>query len=308
MKQKLQLNRHTGILAYISNYYMRKETQHLAVSPIKYIGSSKICKKSTSVIKLGCERLFNPNPLLVNNLVNILKLVRYLAPQLLPATQTYCIRTHQGQHYHRDVACLEQEFNFTPDRGRFKSIGDSLVAVKTILPIQKFKFTATYFEINLLLFDTYVLPYLCYIAADDSCEASCLLYSSSLSSHSSSHSSSSLAFSSCCQSIKMSSTPWNFQLRRVTVVAPKSGRMPKRNTRDPRLPSYRPPQSPTQFTGTTINIPLEYSPLLDAKKPVRRFGPERTNRVLDHSHPNKIKNIYTYIYKLSYSSPPNKGC
>ena len=44
------------------------------------------------------------------------------------ATQT-CIRTRQGQHYRRDVACLEIEFNFTPERGRFNSIGDSLVAV-----------------------------------------------------------------------------------------------------------------------------------------------------------------------------------
>ena len=55
--------------------------------------------------------------------------------QLLSATET-SIRTRQGQHYRRDVACLEQECYYTPARGRFKSSGHSLVAVKTILPIQ----------------------------------------------------------------------------------------------------------------------------------------------------------------------------
>ena len=69
-------------------------------------------------------------------LLNILKLDSFLQQnQLLFATQPYCISTRQGQHCQHDVACLEQEFNYTPARGRFKSRGDSLVAVKTILPI-----------------------------------------------------------------------------------------------------------------------------------------------------------------------------
>ena len=60
-------------------------------------------------------------------------------PQWLFATQPYCIRTRQGQHYRRDVACLEQEFNCAP-MVWFNSEGDSLVAVKTILPIQIVKY------------------------------------------------------------------------------------------------------------------------------------------------------------------------
>ena len=76
----------------------------------------------------------------------------------------------------------------------------------------------------------------------------------------------------------MSSTPWEFQLRRVTIVAPTYGRHPRRNIRDPRLKSYR-PSSPVQFKGQPINIPLEYKPVLEAKTPVRKLGPERSTKV-----------------------------
>ena len=74
-------------------------------------------------LKLPTQRILIrvDNP--INTLDNSAK-----SRQLLFATQT-CIRTRQGQHYRRDVACLEQEFNFTPARGRFKSIGNSFVAV-----------------------------------------------------------------------------------------------------------------------------------------------------------------------------------
>ena len=61
------------------------------------------------------------------------------------------------------------------------------------------------------------------------------------------------------------------------------------NTRDPRLPSYRPPP-PTTFSGQTINIPLEYNPVVDAKKPVRRLGTERKTKVIKQSY------LLNYIY------------
>ena len=63
-------------------------------------------------------------------------------------------------------------------------------------------------------------------------------------------------------SFNMANVPFN--LRRVAIVAPKTGRLPRRNPRDPRLPSYKPPP-PTIFTGKTITIPLEYNPVLDAR-------------------------------------------
>ena len=53
---------------------------------------------------------------------------------------------------------------------------------------------------------------------------------------------------------------------------------PRRNIRDPRLKSYR-PSSPVQFKGQPINIPLEYEPVLEAKIPVRKLGPERSTKV-----------------------------
>ena len=77
-------------------------------------------------------------------------------------------------------------------------------------------------------------------------------------------------------------TPWTHQLRRVTIVAPTCGRFPRRNPRDPRLKSYR-PSSPTQYRGVPVEIPLEYSPVLDAKAPIRKLGTERSTRVKVHS-------------------------
>ena len=52
----------------------------------------------------------------------------------------------------------------------------------------------------------------------------------------------------------MSDTPWKYNLRRVTIVAPKvAQRVPRRNFRDARLPSYKPPPQP----GTMAN-PLKF--------------------------------------------------
>ena len=171
--------------------------------------------------------------------------------QLLLVTQP-SIRTCQGQHYHRDIACLEQEFYYNPKRGRFKSSGHSLVAVKTILPILIIK-------IKLMLNKYIVKNY-----APPGCPLINLFLKAT--------------HSSFASSAKMATTPWNFQLRRVTIVAPTSGRHPRRNPRDPRLRSYKPP-SPTRYRGQPILIPLEYSPVLDAKIPVRKLGPERSTKV-----------------------------
>ena len=74
-----------------------------------------------------------------NLLIKTRKLILSCTSQLLLATHPYCIRMRQGQHYRRDVACLGQEFNFTPERGRFKSIGDSHVAVLDNIAYTKVK-------------------------------------------------------------------------------------------------------------------------------------------------------------------------
>ena len=89
---------------------------------------------AASVCACACVRAYSDSQIIL--LLKILKLDSFFQQhQLLFATQTNCIRTHQGQHYRHDVACLEQEFNYAP-RVWFNSEGDSLVAVKTILPIQ----------------------------------------------------------------------------------------------------------------------------------------------------------------------------
>ena len=170
-------------------------------------------------------------------------------PQLLLVTH-YCIRTRQVKHYRLDVACLGQEFNYTPERGRFKTRGDSLVAVlKTILPI-------------LIKLNNY-----------------CKLHTQNVHPESVQLPKLSILYSTTYMPDMMSTTPWKLNLRQVTIVAPRvAQRIPRRNPRDPRLPSYRPP-SPTKFTGKPIEIPLEYLPVLEAKKPVRKFGTERMTKV-----------------------------
>ena len=81
---------------------------------------------------------------------------------------------------------------------------------------------------------------------------------------------------------KMESAP--FKLQRITFPSPtKAKRQPRRNTRDPRLPSYRPP-SPTRYQGRPLIIPLEYPPVLEAKPPVRKFGLERSTRVNNNTN------------------------
>ena len=65
-------------------------------------------------------------------LLKIFKLDSSSQPQLLFATQPYCTRTRQGQHYRHDVACLEQEFITSPPQGAVSNPEVTLVAVKTI--------------------------------------------------------------------------------------------------------------------------------------------------------------------------------
>ena len=130
-----------------------------------------------------------------------------LQPQLLLATQP-CIRTCQGQHYRHDIACLEQEFYFAPSGVWFKSDGHSLVAVKTILPIQKFYYMCL--KLNKLT------SFKSKINEDAHPE---LITKADLS----------LTLTHLLRN--MATTPWNFNLRRVTIVAPKAGRFPRRNAR-----------------------------------------------------------------------------
>ena len=115
-----------------------------------------------------------------------------------------------------------------------------------------------------------------------------------------------------CLSLKtaaMSSTPWKYHLRRVTIVAPKvAQRVPRWNFRDPRFPSYRPP-SPTRLSGhAPVEIPLEYTPRLDARIPVRKLGTERRTRVLKLPTLNTDHKLFSTIFiSKGTKSTPNMG-
>ena len=126
---KQHLNWWSKLLSNASTCYLKQIKVCYNIHQIKHIQTPKIYKKSTTTH----SSINVPE----SKLVKISGFIIYFhkhsynsyAPQLPLATQTYCIRTRQGQHYRRDVACLEQEFNYTLERGRFKSRGDSLVAV-----------------------------------------------------------------------------------------------------------------------------------------------------------------------------------
>ena len=117
----------------------------------------------------------------------------------------------------------------SPPKGAGSAIGDSLVAVtKTILPIQKFK----------ILNICYVEPKTIKNVYPEFPSIKLALFH----------------FKLWSQATMSSTTPWNFHLRRVTIVAPRTAqRASRRNIRDPRLPSYRKP-SPMKFTGKPIEI------------------------------------------------------
>ena len=164
------------------------------------LSTDKTCRSLKTLKKTPSKpppRLLNTNP----NPLNILKLVVCPNLQLLTATHP-CIRTRQGQHYRHDVACLEQEFNYTLARGRFKSRGDSLVAVKTILPIQTPIYINEYVEIKLIYDYPEILLSQSQLTVADLVlleQAKCLNL----------------------KTAAMSSTPWKYHLRQVTIVAPR---------------------------------------------------------------------------------------
>ena len=72
------------------------------------------------------------------------------------------------------------------------------------------------------------------------------------------------------QSLKQLNMNWTLQA--ITLTPQKSGRKPRRNLRDPRLPSYRRSTSPLPLLrhGPPRDIPMEYSPVADAKKPTKK--------------------------------------
>ena len=83
--------------------------------------------------------------------------------------------------------------------------------------------------------------------------------------------------------------------------------MPKRNFRDPRLPSYRPP-SPTRISGSgPVEIPLEYTSRLDARIPVRKLGTERRTRVLKLLILNTGHKFSTIFNSKGTKSAPDMG-
>lgn len=101
----------------------------------------------------------------------------------------------------------------------------------------------------------------------------------------------------------MSTTPWKFHLRPVTVVPSRTAeRVPWRNVRDPHLKSYRPPSPMT--TNRPILIPFDYNPVHEARIPLRQPGPERTNRVnTEATHPHLIILIHNFSLKRAKSAP-----
>ena len=71
-----------------------------------------------------------------------------------------------------------------------------------------------------------------------------------------------------------------WKLTPIDVPPPnRRARQPRRNTRDPRLPSYKRPPQMARPCGVPINIPLDYSPLLDAVAPIRKPNFERQTRL-----------------------------
>ena len=74
----------------------------------------------------------------------------------------------------------------------------------------------------------------------------------------------------------------SWELHKLTYDPPRPRRTPRRNIRDPRLPSYRRP-SPLPLVTTPRTIPLEYSPVAEAK-PCRRPKKKPTKVYLSLIH------------------------
>ena len=105
-------------------------------------------------------------------------------------------------------------------------------------------------------------------------------------------------------------------------TTPQAKRRPKRNPRDPRHKSYRRPTSPLPLIvrGPPRDIPLEYSPKADAKKPIRKPGPElRTKQAkITQTAPNipikhtnfqagpNLKTLMTQMEAIHAPTPPSK--
>ena len=97
------------------------------------------------------------------------------------------------------------------------------------------------------------------------------------------------------------------KLIKVDIPTPLRKRFPRRNPRDPRLPSYK-PQPPTGRTcGQSTIIPLEYSPILDAKIPIKKLNLERRTRNMDKVNINKSRSthyIHIHLFFLTDSVQP----
>ena len=178
------------------------------------------------------------------------------------------VRPWQGQLYGQAIARVGFHYYYNPLPGRFKSIGNSRNEDPTILH------TLLYQNINKFknkINSPYVTP-----------KQRTLLLVSKTNIHSN----------------KLSMDGWSSRIRLFPITERTSRREPRRNIRDPRLKSYR-KSSPIKFSGTPINIPLEYDPAADAKVP------KRTGRPIQAAAPN-MDEIMRNMLAIHAPSPPKK--
>ena len=91
----------------------------------------------------------------------------------------------------------------------------------------------------------------------------------------------------------------DWKLRPFPIPQKTQSKEPRRNVRDPRLKSYKPP-SPTRYTGTPVLIPLDYDPKLNPKPPTRTSRPFQVNNNGQTAH---FKTNTTRILRLFQSAP-----
>ena len=91
----------------------------------------------------------------------------------------------------------------------------------------------------------------------------------------------------------------DWHLEKITIPTPKSRRTMRKNIRDPRLRSYRKP-SPLPLTQTPRTIPLEYTPVAEARpcRPAKR--PAKVNQILS----TKLYSLKSKSALPSYLLPP----
>ena len=102
----------------------------------------------------------------------------------------------------------------------------------------------------------------------------------------------------------LSVAEWSSRIRLYPISTRTSRRQPRRNIRDPRLPSYKKPTSPTPPASSSPHIiPLDYSPVTEAKAPKRTKRPFQARATLLNLI---IKNLYKSTIKPTLNLPYSK--